>query len=348
VAPGLPHRRAIDAGPRTATVHNDVGGTETEHQRGDASMSVVDQGPPVNDAKRYRNAGLAAGAVVAVVAIVLLSLNTFGPLTPLKAIVLGAVEGFTEYLPVSSTGHLLVTQRLLGLGEGDAKAAADTYAIAIQIGAILAVVVLYWRRLGQLASGVIGRDVDGRTLLGRLIIAFVPAAVVGVLLGDNIKDRLFGPWPVVAAWLAGGLFLVWWNPRPGRLDLTSFTVRQAAIIGAAQILALWPGMSRSLVTIAAALAIGASMSAAVEFSFLLGLATLSAATLYDLAKDGQTVLDEYGWRTPLLGGIVAFITAVIAVRWLVAFLRTRPLSIFGWYRIGIALATAAMIAVGAI
>ncbi len=299
-------------------------------------------------ARRYRNAGLATGAVVAVATVVLLSLNTSGPLTPLKAIVLGAVEGFTEYLPVSSTGHLLVTQRLLGLGEGDAKAAADTYAIAIQIGAILAVVVLFWRRLGQLASGMIGRDVDGRKLLVRLIIAFVPAAGVGVLLGDSIKERLFGPWPVVAAWVVGGVFLVWWNPRPGRIDLTSFTVRHAAIIGAAQILALWPGMSRSLVTIAAALAIGASMSAAVEFSFLLGLATLSAATLYDLAKDGGTLLDDYGWRTPLLGGIVAFITAAIAVRWLVAFLRTRPLSIFGWYRIGIAAATAVMIATGVI
>ncbi len=112
----------------------------------------------------------------------------------------------------------------------------------------------------------------------------------------------------------------WWNPRPGRVELTSLTTRHAAIIGAAQILALWPGMSRSLVTIAAALAIGASMASAVEFSFLLGLATLTAATLFDLLKDGQTLLDDYGWRTPLLGAIVAFVTAVIAVRWLVAFL----------------------------
>ena len=135
---------------------------------------------------------------------------------------------------------------------------------------------------------------------------------------------------------------------PGRVELTSLTTRHAAIIGAAQILALWPGMSRSLVTIAAALAIGASMAAAVEFSFLLGLATLTAATVFDLLKDGQTLLDDYGWRTPLLGAIVAFITAVIAVRWLVSFLRTRPLSIFGWYRIGIALVTAALIALGAI
>lgn len=316
-------------------------------------MTDADQKPASTDATRSstngsRTGGLVAGAVVAVVAIVLLSINTHGPLTPLKAIILGAVEGFTEYLPVSSTGHLLVAQELLDLGEGDAKAAADTYVIAIQIGAILAVVVLYWRRLGQLAAGVVGRDVDGRRLLLRLMTAFVPAAVVGLLLGDTIKEELFGPWPVVAAWMAGGIFLVWWNPRPGTTELTSFTALNAVIIGVAQILALWPGMSRSLVTIVAALAIGATMAAAVEFSFLLGLATLSAATFYDLAKDGQTILDEYGWRTPLLGGIVAFITAAIAVRWLVTFLRTRPLSIFGWYRIGIATATAAMIGFGVI
>jgi len=111
-------------------------------------------------ARRNRRLGLTAGVVVALVAVVLLSLNTKGPLTPLKAIILGGVEGFTEYLPVSSTGHLLVVQRLLDLGDGDGKLAADTYAIAIQIGAILAVVVLYWRRLGQLASGAVGRDTD--------------------------------------------------------------------------------------------------------------------------------------------------------------------------------------------
>jgi len=309
-------------------------------------MSTTERRVGRRPSDRQRVGALIVGAIVAVVSMILLSLNTEGPLTPLKAIILGAVEGFTEYLPVSSTGHLLVTQRLLDLGEGEAKAAADTYVIAIQIGAILAVVMLYWRRLGQLTSGMIGRDTDGRRLLGRLVIAFVPAAFVGLLLGDTIKDQLFGAWPVIAAWMVGGLFLVWWNPRPGTTELTAFTVRNAAIIGLAQILALWPGMSRSLVTIAAALAIGASMAAAVEFSFLLGLATLSAATFYDLARDGQTILDEYGWRTPLLGGIVAFITAVIAVRWLVAFLRTRPLSIFGWYRIGIAIASAAMIGLG--
>lgn len=321
------------------------------HQSTAATVTTVtaaDQQDLDSPNDRLVVAGLVAGAVTAVIAIVLLSLGSEGPLTPLKAIILGAVEGFTEYLPVSSTGHLLVTQRLLDLGEGEAKAAADSYVISIQIGAILAVVVLYWRRLGQIASGLVGRDAEGRKLLGALIVAFIPAAVVGLALGDTIKEELFGAWPVIVAWFVGGVFLVVWRPRPGTIELTQFTTRNAAIIGFAQILALWPGTSRSLVTIVAALAIGASMAAAVEFSFLLGLATLSAATLYDLAKDGQEILDVYGWRTPLVGGIVAFVTAAIAVRWLVSFLRTRPLAVFGWYRIGIAAATASMIGLGII
>ncbi len=311
-------------------------------------MTAADQQHIDSNNDRFVVGGVIAGTLTAIVAVVVLSLGSEGPLTPLKAIILGAVEGFTEYLPVSSTGHLLVTQRLLGLDDEAERAAADSYVIAIQIGAILAVVVLYWRRLGQITKGLAGRDVEGRGLLVALIVAFVPAAVVGLLLGDTIKDELFGAWPVIVAWFVGGVFLVIWRPRPGTIELTQFTARHAAIIGVAQILALWPGTSRSLVTIVAALAIGASMAAAVEFSFLLGLATLSAATFYDLAQNGQEILDVYGWRTPLAGGIVAFVTAAIAVRWLVTFLRTRPLAVFGWYRIGIAITTAAMIGLGVI
>ena len=290
---------------------------------------------------------VAAGVVVAI-AIATVLLDPAGPLTPVKSVVLGAVEGITEFLPISSTGHLLVTQRLLGLGEGDGKVAADTYAVAIQIGAIFAVVALYRQRLVQLVRGLLGRDAEGRDLLVRLVIAFVPAAVVGVALGDTIKDRLFGPWPVVGAWFVGGLFLLWWNPRHGTTAVTGLTMRHAVIIGAAQILALWPGVSRSLTTIVAALVIGATMSAAVEFSFLLGLATLSAATLYDLTKSGSTLVSEYGIATPLLGTVVAFVTAFVAARWLVITLRTRPLSMFGWYRVAIAIGTAVLIGIGAI
>jgi undecaprenyl-diphosphatase len=292
---------------------------------------------------------IAAGSVALAVAIVVLAVTApAGPLTPMKAIILGAVEGITEFLPISSTGHLLVTQRLLGLGTGSGKAAADTYAIAIQIGAIMAVVAVSFRRLVQMANGLVGHDQVGRDLLIRLIVAFIPAALVGVVLGDTIKARLFGPWPIVAAWLVGGVFLLVWRPGNGATALEQMTVRHAAIIGCAQILALWPGTSRSLVTIIAALALGLSMSAAVEFSFLLGLATLSAATVLDLAKDGGTLLDLYGWQTPLLGTLVAFVTALIAVRWLVAYLRTRPLTIFGWYRIAIAAITVSLLAAGVI
>ncbi len=295
-----------------------------------------------------RSVVVAGWAVLALAIIVLALTADAGPLTPLKAIILGAVEGITEFLPISSTGHLLVTQRLLDLGTGSGKAAADTYAIAIQIGAILAVVAVSFRRLVQMANGAVGRDPVGRDVLLRLIVAFVPAAAVGLVLGDTIKEQLFGPWPVVAAWLVGGVFLLWWRPGTGSDALEQLTSRNAAIIGFAQILALWPGTSRSLVTMIAALAIGLSMSAAVEFSFLLGLATLSAATVLDLAKDGSTLLDLYGWQTPLLGTLVAFVTALLAVKWFVAYLRTRPLAIFGWYRIGIAAVTVVLIATNAI
>jgi undecaprenyl-diphosphatase len=275
---------------------------------------------------------IVAGAVLAVAIVVLAVAGGTGALSSFQAIVLGAVEGITEYLPVSSTGHLLVTQRLMDLD----SEAANVYAIAIQVGAILAVVALYRQRIGQLANGLVGRDAGGRTLLVRLACSFLPAAAIGVVLGDTIKDRLFGPGPVVAAWAVGGVFLLWWKPRHGTSGILELTVRHAVIIGLAQSLALWPGVSRSLITLVAALFVGLDMASAVEYSFLLGLATLSAATALDLMKDGGTLLDEYGWRTPLLGVLVAFVTAVVAVRWLVTYLRTRSLAVFGWYRLGIA------------
>lgn len=291
---------------------------------------------------------LVSGAALAVAIVALAISGGSGPLTAPKAILLGAVEGVTEFLPISSTGHLLITERLLDLGSGKGKAAADTFAIAIQIGAILAVVALYWQRIVQLFAGLVGRDADGRTLLVRLCVAFVPAALVGVAFEDTIKSHLFGSWPVIAAWAVGGVFLLWWKPKHGTLAITDITARSALIIGCAQILALWPGVSRSLVTLVAALGVGCAIGSALEFSFLLGLATLSAASLLDLAKDGGTLVDEFGWQTPLLGILVAFVTAAIAVYWLVGFLRTRPLAVFGWYRIGIALGATILLATNVI
>jgi undecaprenyl-diphosphatase len=287
------------------------------------------------------------GVVAAVAATLALS-GGGGPLTAAKAIVLGVVEGVTEFLPVSSTGHLLVVQRLLGLGSGAGKRAADTYAVAIQGGAILAVVALYRERLGQLAAGLVGRDREGRRLLGCLVLAFVPAAVAGLAFDGTIKAHLFGVGPVIAAWAVGGLFLLRWRPSVGARTLAGMDLRSAAIIGVAQSLALWPGMSRSLVTLVAAVALGFELAAALEFSFLLGLATLGAATMLDLAKDGPTLVADYGWRTPLLGMVVAFAAALVAVRWLVSALRAHPLAIFGWYRVGAALAVAGLALAGVV
>jgi len=265
-----------------------------------------------------------------------------GTLSTLDSIILGVVEGITEYLPVSSTGHLVVVQRWLGLGDSAGRDAADTFAIAIQVGAILAVLILYRRRVTSMLNGVIGRDAEGRRLLGLLVASFIPAAALGAAFGDAIKDELFSPGPVVIAWIVGGLFLLLWKPRTEGVGPTSLTVRNAVIIGVAQALALWPGVSRSLVTIAAAVLVGLSLSAALEYSFLLGLATLSAATVFDLAKNGRELFDAYGIGRPLLGVAIAFVTAAVSVRWLVGYLARRPLSHFGWYRLAIAALTLAL------
>ena len=271
-----------------------------------------------------------------------------------QAIVLGVVEGVTEFLPISSTGHLLVTARILDVGtHGRAEDAIKSYEIAIQAGAILAVLGLYRHRFATMVEGVVGRSEAGRKVLIAVAVAFVPAAIVGVVLEKEIKDRLFGPWPVVAAWAVGGVLILVFSrngvlaPRGG-LRVEDITVKHAAIIGAAQVLSLWPGTSRSLVTIVAGLLIGLSMTAAVEFSFLLGFVTLSAATAYQMLKDGQTMIDAFGIAAPLIGLLSAFVAAVLAIRWMVHYLERHDLSIFGWYRLGVAALVAVLVLTGSI
>jgi undecaprenyl-diphosphatase len=274
-------------------------------------------------------------------------------LTTPKAVVLGAVEGLTEYLPVSSTGHLLVAERLMDLGKGSDKQAIDTYTVVIQIGAIFAVLGLYRRRFGLMIEGLLGRSREGRTSLLALAVAFVPAAVIGAAFGDKIKDHLLKPAPVAAAWIAGSaaifLFVAFGNRLRATTDSVGLmTWRQGLIIGVAQVLALWPGMSRSLVTILAALLVGLSLGAAVEFSFLLGFVTLSAATAFDLYQHGSEMIDVLGWKNPIIGIVVAGVTAIVSVKWMVAYLQHRSLAIFGWYRIAAGLATIGLILAGTI
>jgi undecaprenyl-diphosphatase len=276
-------------------------------------------------------------------------------MTTPQAVVLGVVEGLTEYLPVSSTGHLLLAERIMGIGDDphqspaqreQTKEAVDAYTICIQAGAIIAVLWLYFGRIQQIVLGLIGRDAAGRRLLVNVAAGFVPAAVLGLLFNELIKSYLFGPWPVVAAWLLGGLAILvvsrrnrarHQGPPPGRL-LDDMTWKMALIIGFAQCIAMWPGVSRSLVTIVGGLLVGLSMAAAVEYSFLLGVVTLGAATAYDTLKHGRLMLQTFDHYALIIGVAVAFIAAVISVKWMVNYLSRHGLAIFGYYRVAIAAA----------
>ncbi len=276
-------------------------------------------------------------------------------LTWWEAAILGVVEGLTEYLPISSTGHLLITARLLGLPDEKGSAgleAVNTYVIAIQFGAIVAVAGLFWRRFADMLTGLVGRSPAGRRLLVNLVIAFLPAAVLGLAFDDAIEEALFGPWPIVLAWIGGGILILVLE-RTGRIPdrgipdaepgseeggdaLAAISNRQALVIGLAQCAALLPGTSRSLATILGALLVGVALPAAVEFSFLLGFATLSAATAYKLAADGGTLVEQFGVVDPLIGALFAFVSAVLAIKWLITYLERHDLSIFAWYRFVVA------------
>lgn len=262
-----------------------------------------------------------------------------------QAIILGIVEGITEYLPVSSTGHLLVTQQALGMDDQ----ASHAFAIAIQAGAILAVLGIYRHRVRSMTLGVLGREPEGARLAGKLMVAFMPAAVVGLLFDEAIEGYLFGMWPIVFAWLVGGVAILALKPwlervRTGTLDTLSW--RGALTIGLFQCLAMWPGTSRSLVTILGALAVGLALPAAVEFSFLLGLITLGAATAYMTLQHGDTMLAAYGWGPILVGLGAAWLAAVLAIRGMVAWLSRRGLELFAWWRIAAAALVGTLVAVG--
>jgi undecaprenyl-diphosphatase len=261
-------------------------------------------------------------------------------LTILKAIILGFVEGLTEYLPVSSTGHLLVANELLGLNDTQvSKDAIETYAICIQVGAIIAVLFLYWERIRQMLDGLLGRSEEGRTILRAVIIAFGFTAVIGLASEDFVKDNLFGIAPIAAAWIVGGLLIlalgrIGWFDKTSN-ELGSLKWQHAVVIGLIQAVAMWPGVSRSMITIIAAVLIGLSLRAAVEFSFLLGLLTLSAATAYEGLQGGPELIETFGIGTPLIGLVVAFVSAMVAVKWMVAWLNDRGFEVFGWYRIAV-------------
>ncbi len=291
------------------------------------------------------------------------------------ALVLGVVEGVTEFLPVSSTGHLIIANHFLGL-EAEApllsadgrplyyrapspqyprgvpltiKQAAFTYVVVIQFGAIAAVGILYWTQLIAMLRGLLGRDPAGRRLLINLLIAFLPAAGLGFLLHGWIDAHLFSIPAVIIALVAGaGLMFFAESWRRKHANHTAppaeLTPKQAAGIGALQCLALWPGTSRSMTTIVGGYFAGLDPRRAAEFSFLLGFVTLTAATVYKSYKGGAAMIQVFGWSNVLLGAAVAAVTAALSVRFLVGWLTRHGLAAFAWYRLALAVALAVLLA----
>jgi len=256
----------------------------------------------------------------------------------LEALFLGLVEGVTEFLPISSTGHLLLAQRVLGIERGEA---ADAWSICVQGGAIVAVLALYPARCKQLFRGLLGQDQEGRSLGLAILVAFMPAAVIGLLAKDAIRAQLFGLTPVAWAWLVGGVVLLLlgkrMRPEAGGRELSTLGLAGALGIGLLQCAAFWPGTSRSLVTILGGVLVGLSVAAAVEFSFLLGLLTLLAASVYEGWAAREALASAYSPTVMVAGFVAAFVSAALSMRFLVAWVRERGLELFGWYRVALGL-----------
>jgi len=276
-----------------------------------------------------------------------------------QAVVLGTVEGLTEYLPVSSTGHLILAVDALHLGgfahdaNGDPvrgpfgpimepNPAVNAFNIVIQFGAIMAVFGIYFKRIREMIAGLFGKHEQGRKLLINLIVAFCPAAVIGLFLDQPIEAYLFSPLTVALALAVGGVVMVFEKKifrrdRSPCTGLSELTIRSALIIGFVQCLAMWPGTSRSMVTILAGLGVGLSMAAAAEFSFLLALPTLTAATLYKTVTQWDALTEFVGFDSLITGIVISAIVAGFSVKFLVHHLTKHGLFAFGLYRIGLAI-----------
>ena len=256
-------------------------------------------------------------------------------MSPLMALLLGIVEGLTEYLPVSSTGHLILVGKLLGAeGEG-----AKAFEIVIQLGAVLAVVVEYRRLLSERVTGLFTGKPESKALLLALTIAFLPAAVLGVAFHKIIKQYLFGTVPVAAALIVGGIVMIAVERIRrsrgvvGVTGLEHVTPKRALAIGLGQCVSMWPGSSRSMCTIVAGQLTGLSTATAAEFSFLLALPTLGVATIYEGFKARHELGLGVGVQSLAIGLVVSFFVAWGVIAMFIRYLQRRGLEPFGYYRI---------------
>ncbi|MBR1256015.1 undecaprenyl-diphosphate phosphatase [Bradyrhizobium sp. AUGA SZCCT0240] len=248
-----------------------------------------------------------------------------------RAVILGIVEGVTEFIPVSSTGHLLLAQRFFGLGEGNFW---QSFVVLIQLGAILAIVVLYFTKLWRVALGMFSNPDDRRFVIG-VLVAFLPAVIVGLVAGKYIKELLFNPWVVCFSLIVGGAVLIWVDQlelKPREFDATRFPLMMYLWIGIAQCVAMIPGVSRSGASIVASMLLGSDKRSAAEFSFFLAIPTMIGAFAYDFYKNrGEMTTDHIG--VVAIGFVVSFITAMIVVKTFLTYVTRHGFTFFAWWRV---------------
>ena len=249
----------------------------------------------------------------------------------IRAVILGIVEGVTEFLPVSSTGHLLLAERFFDLGEGRFW---QSFAVLIQLGAILAILAIYFTKLWRIALGMFSNADDRRFVIG-VLVAFLPAAVIGAAAGSYIKAYLFNPWVVCFSLIVGGAILLWVDQldhNPHEHDATKFPLLTYLWIGFAQCLAMIPGVSRSGASIVAAMLLGADKRAAAEFSFFLAIPTMVGAFAYDFYKNrAEMTADHLG--TVAIGFVVSFVVAIVVVKTFLNYVTRRGFGLFAWWRV---------------
>jgi undecaprenyl-diphosphatase len=249
----------------------------------------------------------------------------------LRAVILGIVEGVTEFLPVSSTGHLLLTARFFGLGEGSFW---NSFIVLIQLGAILAIVALYFVKLWRIALGMFSDPYARRFVIG-VLVAFLPAVVIGLIAGKYIKEFLFNPWVVCFTLIVGGAILLWVDQldlEPYEHDATKFPLLMYFWIGLAQCLAMIPGVSRSGATIVSAMLLGADKRSSAEFSFFLAIPTMIGAFVYDFYKSrAEMTTDHLG--IVAIGFVVSFVVAMIVVKTFLEYVTRHGFQLFAWWRV---------------
>ena len=251
----------------------------------------------------------------------------------LKAAIMGIVEGITEFLPISSTGHLILAAELMNFWT---KEKSDVFVIAIQMGAIAAVIYEYWTRLWGAATGIVSGEPQGRRLGIGLILASIPIILIGLTFGQTVKELLFNNIAIAIGLIVGGLIIIWIEKNPPQVraqEVEDLTIKDAIWIGLIQVLSLIPGTSRSGATIIGAMFLGVSRKAATEFSFFLGIPVIVGAGLLDLYQSYDVFSGTQDWVVLTVGLLVSFISALLLIRALVAYVAKRDFMIFAWYRI---------------